>query len=103
MNEAIYLDKGCFLGQEPLSRMYHRGKPRKFIAIANLPPGSEGADQIYIDRNLENSVGKVSDPPHGTLGFVELKWNTDISKEFFTDKGSFTIISKSGYYPKITR
>ncbi|MHA2502951.1 MAG: CAF17-like 4Fe-4S cluster assembly/insertion protein YgfZ, partial [Candidatus Kariarchaeaceae archaeon] len=29
--DIISLEKGCFLGQEPISRMYYRGNPRKYV------------------------------------------------------------------------
>ena len=49
--DMIDLDKGCFLGQEPVSRMYHRGNPRKYLYHLQIDP-DQSIDKIP-DQNWQ--------------------------------------------------
>jgi len=58
IDDVISLEKGCFLGQEPISRMYHRGNPRQYVyqvefdgkdnSESKLMQGDDEVGQILI-------------------------------------------------------
>jgi folate-binding protein YgfZ len=53
LEDIVSYTKGCFLGQETLARMYHRGHPnRKLVGLAPKwgfsPPGAADADGLFF-------------------------------------------------------
>ncbi|MBL0690978.1 MAG: hypothetical protein JJV97_01405 [SAR324 cluster bacterium] len=59
LSDLVSYTKGCFLGQEPISRMYHKGRPtkvlRRFISEAGLVTGND----ILLNDKI---VGWVTSP-----------------------------------------
>ncbi len=95
MSDAINLKKGCFLGQEPLSRMINIGKPRSFL--------------YFIELNEFNPDMKNEDVFNGNI-FYHLN-NTLITQckssvSDFTNlinKYDIKSICKIGKYPEFNR
>ena len=57
---GVDFDKGCYIGQEVVSRMKHRGTARKRFFIATLDGDIKGEDRAVI----------LGEKPIGTLGAV---------------------------------
>ncbi|MHA2171289.1 MAG: CAF17-like 4Fe-4S cluster assembly/insertion protein YgfZ [Candidatus Kariarchaeaceae archaeon] len=100
--DAVVLDKGCFLGQEPLSRMYYRGKPRKNLYYIHC--SSNPSDLTLFQNNQK--VGEVvtlvehNNKVHG-IAFL----NSKIDEHSVTFVGDVQIkeLDRIGTYPQINR
>lgn len=95
LNDVIYLKKGCFLGQEPLSRMYNIGKPRSFLYLLELNDPT-----IKLDEKDIISGGVYYNDGNKTI--LQIKSNF---KDFdrLKDKYNIKKITKIGYYPEFKR
>lgn len=101
ISNAITLDKGCFLGQEPLSRMYHRGRPRKYLY--QIVSHSKLSDEIFVDGN---SIGNVvhsmrSDDTYVSIAYI--KSSVDMNKELNYDGEKLNSIKRIGSYLNFQR
>ncbi|MCE7733456.1 MAG: hypothetical protein GPJ54_01170 [Candidatus Heimdallarchaeota archaeon] len=99
--DAITLDKGCFLGQEPLSRMFHRGRPRQFlyqiISEKDIP------EQLLISNEEVGTVisHTIKDGLHYTLSAIRA--SVGVTPESTFDNFDYKSIARIGSYPNITR
>jgi tRNA-modifying protein YgfZ len=92
-NHIITLEKGCFLGQEPISRMYHRGKPRKLLYLIISEGDVNHGDIEFIKSvKIDNMIYIVA----------FLKINIDISK-LKIELPQIQQIEKIGTYPQFSR
>ena len=102
LNDAITLDKGCFLGQEPVSRMFYRGRPRK--SLYKFQADSEiKRSEIYQN---DISVGKVVELIPDETGFVGISFiNYQLADlTSIEQKGiSISIKQRVGNYPEFNR
>lgn len=78
MNGVAY-DKGCFVGQEVLARMKHRGTVRKRLlgvrgttGISGSGPLEPGAPVMAGEKKL-GEIRSAQDTPEGPLGFAMLR------------------------------
>ena len=69
---AVSLDKGCYIGQEVISKMTFRGKPRRhlvgFVLAGDVPPTP--GDTVMVDGR---------DAGHATSGLLSLSLNQIIA------------------------
>ncbi len=56
--EGVDFSKGCYVGQEVVSRMQHRGKARRRPILVNLGTGQKG-DDIIIGEKVVGTLGEV--------------------------------------------
>jgi folate-binding protein YgfZ len=66
LDDIVSYTKGCFMGQEPLSRMHHRGHPNRMLvgmvpASNSIPatPLVEGTE-LFTDAEPSKSMGRVT-------------------------------------------
>lgn len=99
--DAITLEKGCFLGQEPLSRMVHRGRPRQFLY--QIISEKEIPDQLMLSHKEVGSVVShtIHDGSYYTLS--KIKSSVTIISDSVFDNFSHKSISLVGSYPNISR
>lgn len=99
--DAITLEKGCFLGQEPLSRMVHRGKPRKFLY--QIISEKQIPDKLMLSREEVGSVvlHTQHEGSYYTLGAI--KSSIKIGSDSVFDNFSHKSIIRVGSYPNISR
>lgn len=58
---GVDFKKGCYVGQEVVSRMQHRGTTKKrVVRISSSEPGLETGQQIFADGKPAGTVGSVS-------------------------------------------
>ena len=102
LNDAIALEKGCFLGQEPLSRMFYRGKPRKYlylleghssISSGTLFSGEEVIGEILTSQELDGVFKHIA----------YINSNVTNLDNIGKDGLDVKVIAKIGNYPKIDR
>jgi folate-binding protein YgfZ len=81
LEECLSYTKGCFLGQEPIARVKHRGKPNKFLKVILSEKLLEAGKLIVAG---EKEVGVVTSPSgiptsqgYIALGYVRNSWLTN--------------------------
>lgn len=75
LSRHIDYEKGCYLGQEPVSRVHHRGKPSKAmrgLKVHGDSPVSPGARVSHTDR--ENAGKVTSSVVSPRLGVIALAY-----------------------------
>lgn len=103
INDTISLEKGCFLGQEPLSRMFHRGNLRKYVYRFESTADIKNGISVTHDNNEVGEVIVSKSSPSGSTGFVYVNRLQDDMSQLLADSYSITVGKKVGYYPTITR
>ena len=61
---AVSLDKGCYLGQEPVARLHYRGKPNRTLRTVSLAteiPDDYGADDDFAGDDYLALVAPPAD------------------------------------------
>lgn len=100
MNDMISLEKGCFLGQEPISRMFHRGKPRKLIYFINFK--NQIDDKKISIQDINMNILEIKEIGNEFYGFAFINYGADISK-LKSQSDDFYEIRLTGNYPNFIR
>lgn len=71
----IDYDKGCYLGQEPISRVHHRGGPSKLLRGLRITdqgqgPVEPGAAIIHDDREVGAVTSAAVSPDFGSIALA---------------------------------
>jgi folate-binding protein YgfZ len=67
---AVSFTKGCYVGQEPVARMYHRGHPNRLLRGLELSGPTVGGTAVAHDGKEVGSVGSACVSP--ALGPIAL-------------------------------
>ena len=74
IGSAVHLDKGCYRGQETVSRVHNLGRPPRRMVLLHLDGGDEElpepGDPVLLGTARVGRVGSVA--PHHELGTVAL-------------------------------
>jgi folate-binding protein YgfZ len=75
---AISFTKGCYVGQEPVARMHHRGHPNRQLRGLRLSePGSPGEPVTKKEDDAGKEVGKIGStcvsPAYGPIALALLR------------------------------
>lgn len=74
VGRAVYLDKGCYPGQETVARVHNLGRPPRRLVMLHLDGTAERLPEIGADIELgERRIGRVgSSARHHELGPIAL-------------------------------
>jgi aminomethyltransferase len=79
---AVSFTKGCYIGQEPVARMYHRGRPNRTLRglrlAAEAPPG---APVSAGPKEVGRLTSSVSSPRLGAIGLAILRREVESGDE----------------------
>jgi folate-binding protein YgfZ len=71
LNErAVSFTKGCYVGQETVARLYHRGKPNRHLRGLRLSDGAATGDELRFGERVVGRVGSVAVSPR--FGWIAL-------------------------------
>ncbi len=92
LNYAIDMNKGCYVGQEAIARVYFRGRtPRTLVKF-------EVEGSVKEEEEIKDSSGKkaglitsVNSKGNIALGYV-LRSKLEKEKEFFAEKGKLNVL-----------
>lgn len=101
ISNAITLEKGCFLGQEPLSRMYHRGRPRKFLY--QIITNSILSNELFIDNISVGNVLQSVQSGDQHISIVYIKSSVNLSDKLIFDNITHSSLKRIGSYLNIER
>jgi folate-binding protein YgfZ len=82
VERAVSFTKGCYIGQEPVARMHHRGRPnRRLRGLRLSAPVPPGAAVMAGDREAGRLTSSVTSPRQGPIGLVILRREVDAGDE----------------------
>src|ERR1039458_9165911 len=72
LNErAVSFTKGCYVGQEPVARLYYKGKPNRHLRGLRLSePAVARAELRFGERPVGRLSSSVVSPVHGPIGLA---------------------------------
>jgi tRNA-modifying protein YgfZ len=74
VERAVSFTKGCYIGQEPVARMYHRGRPnRRLRGLRMSAAVSAGEPVMSDDREVGRLSTSVTSPRLGPIGLAILR------------------------------
>jgi folate-binding protein YgfZ len=74
VERAVSFTKGCYVGQEPVARMYHRGRPnRRLRGLRMSAAVSPGEPVMSADREVGRLTTSVTSPRLGPIGLAILR------------------------------
>jgi tRNA-modifying protein YgfZ len=74
VDRAVSFTKGCYIGQEPVARMYHRGRPNRHLRGLRLEtPVARGAPLRDGEREVGRLTSVVESPRLGPLGLALIR------------------------------
>jgi len=75
LNErAVSFEKGCYVGQETVARLYFRGKPNRHLRGLKLSaPAATGAVLRLGEREVGRLASVVESPAHGPIALALLR------------------------------
>ena len=74
VERAVSFTKGCYIGQEPVARMYHRGRPnRRLRGLKMSAPVSPGEPVISGDKEVGRLTTSITSPRLGPIALTILR------------------------------
>jgi folate-binding protein YgfZ len=72
LNErAVNFEKGCYVGQETVARLYYKGKPNRFLRGLRLTAEAEQGSPIMLGERQVGTVGSTCiSPAHGPIALA---------------------------------
>jgi folate-binding protein YgfZ len=71
VERAVSFTKGCYIGQEPVARMYHRGRPNRHLRGLRLDaPAAPGEPLIDGEREVGRLTSVTESPRLGAVGLA---------------------------------
>ena len=72
LNErAVSFEKGCYVGQETVARLFYKGKPNRHLRGLRLSAPVVPSTELTLDGKLVGRLGSVVDSPaHGPIGLA---------------------------------
>lgn len=68
---AVHFEKGCYVGQETVARLFYRGKPNRHLrGLLLTEPVATGTVLRAGDRDVGTITSVVSSPRLGTIGLA---------------------------------
>ncbi len=70
VDRAVDFTKGCYIGQEPVARLHHRGKPNRVLRGLRLSAMAESGETLHLGEREVGDLGTVCLSP--ALGPIAL-------------------------------
>jgi folate-binding protein YgfZ len=88
---AVSFTKGCYIGQEPVARLHHRGRPNRHLRGLRLDGAAEAGDALRLG---EKEVGRVGSfcvsPAHGPIGLAIVRREAEPGAELTVGEDGVT-------------
>ncbi len=71
VEEAVSFTKGCYIGQEPVARLHHRGKPNRHLRGLRLDGAAEPGAALRLGEKEVGRIGSFGvSPAHGPIALA---------------------------------
>ncbi len=70
-DRAVSFEKGCYVGQETVARLFYRGKPNRHLRGLRLSAPAATGEQLRLDERPVGTLGSVAvSPEHGPIALA---------------------------------
>ncbi len=70
-DRAVSFEKGCYVGQETVARLFYKGKPNRHLRGVRLSAPVQPGDSIDLDGRRLGEIGSACvSPVHGPIGLA---------------------------------
>jgi folate-binding protein YgfZ len=89
LNErAVCFEKGCYVGQETVARLFYRGKPnRRLVGLALSEPLPTGTELALGDRVVAAVRSSVVSPRFGPIALAFVRREAEVGDELAATSG----------------
>jgi folate-binding protein YgfZ len=88
VDRAVSFTKGCYIGQEPVARMYHRGRPnRRLRGLLLSAPAARGEPVTAAGKEVGRLGTSVISPRLGPIALVVLRREAEAGDEVLVGDG----------------
>jgi folate-binding protein YgfZ len=82
VERAVSFTKGCYVGQEPVARMFHRGHPNRHLRGLRLSePAATGTPLFAGDREVGHVTSVSVSPVYGPIALAMLRREVEPGSE----------------------
>jgi folate-binding protein YgfZ len=95
LNErAVDFQKGCYVGQETVARLFYRGKPnRRLMGLRSAEPIETGTPLLLGDKTVGAVLSSVVSPARGPLALAFVRREAAEGDELQVGSKSATVVS----------
>ncbi len=88
---AVSFTKGCYIGQEPVARLHHRGRPNRHLRGLRLDGAAAAGDALRLG---EKEVGRIGSfcvsPAHGPIALAIVRREAEPGAELAVGEDGVT-------------
>jgi tRNA-modifying protein YgfZ len=91
VDAAVSFTKGCYIGQEPVARLHHRGKPNRHLRGLRLDGPAETGDALLLGDKEVGRVGSFCvSPAHGPIALAIVRREAEPGAELAVGEAGVT-------------
>ncbi|WP_293448496.1 folate-binding protein [Persephonella sp.] len=90
---AFSLEKGCYVGQETIARVYFRGRPPRTLVLFKTDGNLRENKKILFNRKAVGTITSLTPDKSYGLGYV-LRDFAEENREFETENGKIVILKE---------
>jgi folate-binding protein YgfZ len=88
---AVSFTKGCYIGQEPVARLHHRGRPNRHLRGLRLDGRAEAGDALRLGGREVGRVGSFCvSPAHGPIALAIVRREAEPGAELAVGEDGVT-------------
>jgi folate-binding protein YgfZ len=89
VERAVSFTKGCYVGQEPVARMFHKGRPNRHLrGLALSAPVEAGTPVAAAGKEVGRITSSGVSPRHGPIALAILRREVQPGDEVATGAGA---------------
>jgi folate-binding protein YgfZ len=94
LNErAVSFEKGCYVGQETVARLYYKGKPNRHLRGLRLSAPLALGTELTAGGRVVGRLGSVAvSPDHGSIGLALVRREVEPGAEVMAGAASATVV-----------
>jgi folate-binding protein YgfZ len=93
---AVSFTKGCYVGQEPVARMHHRGHPNRHLRGVTLSQPAATGEAVTSTDGASTEVGKVGStaisPALGPIALALIRREVEVGAEVIVAGGPAKVV-----------
>jgi tRNA-modifying protein YgfZ len=88
---AVSFTKGCYIGQEPVARLHHRGRPNRYLRGLRLSAPLQAGAGLSLDGRDVGRIGSACvSPAHGPIALAIVRREAEPGAELLAGEDGVT-------------